>query len=236
MCGRIAQYNHPLRYTEFLGIENAALMFDRADQRLGFNVAPGCHPVVVFPDGSLRRVHWGYRPPWAAERGLPHTLNARVESAAEQPYFRSLWRHGRVIVPVDGWYEWRIELGRKQAYYIRLQADAPMFVAALTNFQEGKVSVDDVGLVIVTAAPDTGLIDVHDRRPLVLSTADACRWLDASEPIAAIKQLAQEAAVKDDHFTWYPVSNAIEKITADSADLIRPLPAICVPPTASAAS
>jgi len=175
MCGRIAQYNHPLRYTEFLGIENAALMFDRADQRLGFNVAPGCHPVVVFPDGSLRRIHWGYRPPWAAERGLPHTLNARVESAAEQPYFRSLWRHGRVIVPVDGWYEWRIELGRKQAYYIRLQADAPMFVAALTNFQEGKVCVDDVGLVIVTAASDTGLIDVHDRRPLVLSTADAWR-------------------------------------------------------------
>ncbi len=235
MCGRIAQYSHPLRYTEFLGIENAAVMFDRADQRLGFNVAPGCHPVVIFPDGAMRRIHWGYRPRWAAERSLPHTLNARVESAAEQPYFRALWRHGRVIVPADGWYEWRIDQGRKQAYYIRLQAEAPMFVAALTNFQENQGSDENLGLVIVTAAPDTGLIDVHDRRPLVFAPADATQWLDASLPLATVKRLALECAMTDNHFTWYPVSSAIEKNTADSPDLIRPLAASFVPPTASAA-
>lgn len=236
MCGRIAQYSHPLRYTEFLGMENAAVMFDSADQRLGFNVAPGCHPVVILPDGAMRRIHWGYRPQWAAERGLPHTLNARVESAAEQPYFRSLWRHGRVIVPADGWYEWRIEQGRKQAHYIRLQADAPMFIAALTNFQANRTDDEAPGLVIVTAASDTGLIDVHDRRPLVLSSADAKQWLDPARSSASVKQLALECAVTDNHFTWYPVSNAIEKLTADSPDLIRPLPTSFLAPAASAGS
>lgn len=220
MCGRIAQYSHPLSYTGFLGIETAALMFDVADQRPGFNVAPGCHPVTIFPDGALRRVHWGYRPAWAADRGLPHTLNARLESASEEAYFRPLWMHGRVIVPADGWYEWRIEQGRKQAHYIRLQAEAPMFLAALTDFQRNSAAA---GLVIVTAAPEAGLLDVHGRRPLVLTQAEALTWLDPTRTGDALKQLARMAGVTPDHFTWYPVSNAIEKANADSPDLIRPL-------------
>lgn len=223
MCGRIAQYSHPLNYTEFLGLENATVLFDVADQRLGFNIAPGYHPATIFPDGTLRRVHWGYRPAWAASKNLPHTLNARLESASEDAYFRSLWLHGRVIVPADGWYEWRIEDGRKQAYYIRLQAEAPMFLAALTNLRQDKPAPADAGVVIVTAAPETGLIDVHDRRPLVLAPADARAWLETTRSSAEIKQLANACAVSVDHFTWYPVSNAIEKLTTDTPDLIKPL-------------
>jgi len=222
MCGRIAQYSHPLHYTGFLGMENATVLFDVADQRPGFNVAPGCHPVTIFPDATLRRVHWGYRPAWAADRNLPHTLNARLESASEEAYFRSLWLHGRVIVPVDGWYEWRIEHGRKQAHYIRLQAEAPMFLAALSNFRYDKPAPADAGLVIVTAAPDSGLIDVYDRRPLVLTPADARTWLDPARSGSEIKLLVLASAVSTDHFTWYPVSNAIEKLTADTPDLITP--------------
>ena len=223
MCGRIAQYSRPLNYAEFLGIEIAAIMFDPADHRPGFNVAPGCHPVTIFPDGALRRIHWGYRPAWAVERGLPHTLNARLESASEDAYFRPLWQHGRVIVPADGWYEWRIEQGRKQAYYIRLQAEAPMFLAAMTNFRIYQATAFDIGLVIVTATPEAGLIDVHDRRPLVLAPNHARAWLNAGSSNAEVKHTAFAAAVPTDHFTWYPVSNAIEKLSMDSPDLITPL-------------
>ena len=222
MCGRIAQYSDPLNYTGFLGLENGTVLFDLADRRPGFNVAPGCHPVTIFPDGALRRVHWGYRPAWAASRNLPHALNARLESAAEDVYFRSLWLHGRVIVPADGWYEWCIEHGRKQAYYIRLQAEAPMFLAALTNCQPDQPPPADAGLVIVTAAPETGLVDVHDRRPLVLTSADARAWLDPARSGLELKQLALASAVSTDHFTWYTVSNAIEKLWADTPDLIKP--------------
>jgi putative SOS response-associated peptidase YedK len=222
MCGHIAQYRHPLHYTEFLGLNNAALLFDMADQRPGFNLAPGSHPVTIFADAALRRVHWGYRPAWAAQNGLPYTVNARVESASQEPYFQALWEHGRVIVPADGWYEWRLEDGRKQPYYIRLQAEAPMFLAALSNARYGVQTPSETGLVIVTAHPEIGLLDPYDRRPLVLSPSDARTWLDHDQPLSAISALTRASGLAPDHFTWYPVSNAIEKHGADSADLINP--------------
>jgi putative SOS response-associated peptidase YedK len=235
MCGRIAQYSPPLRYAEFLGLKNATLMFDRADQRAGFNVAPGCHPVAIFGDATLRRIHWGYRPAWAAERGLPQTLNARAETAVAAPYFRPLWRHGRVIVPADGWYEWRIEQGRRQAYYIRLQAEAPLFLAGLTDFQAQPGRPGPAGLVIMTATADSGLIDVHDRRPVVLAAADARRWLDRRESVAAIRRLVLDSALAAEHFTWYPISDAIDKPHADSPSLIQPLTAAQGPAAAAGA-
>ena len=222
MCGRIAQYSRPAHYVEYLGLNNAALVFDTADQRPGFNLAPGSHPVAIFSDATLRRIHWGYRPEWASHDGLPYTVNARVESASQEPYFRTLWQNGRVIVPADGWYEWRQEEGCRQPYYIRLQAEAPMFLAALSNACLGAPAPSEIGLVIVTAHPEGGLIDPHNRRPLVLAGAHARAWLDQSQPLPAIATLANTLALTAEHFTWYPISDALDKPGADGVDLIGP--------------
>src|SRR5258706_9413181 len=107
MCNRISQYRPPLRYAEALGLANPFMLFDAADRRPGYNLAPGMHPLAIYPDETLRAIHWGYRPPWAVEENLPQTINARAETAATARYFRTLWRTGRVLVPADGWFEWR---------------------------------------------------------------------------------------------------------------------------------
>ena len=62
--------------------------------------------------------HWGLVPHWAKDETLGNRLfNARAETVETLPSFRDAFKRGRVIVPIDAFYEWEnpehlAELGR----------------------------------------------------------------------------------------------------------------------------
>lgn len=70
------------------------------------------------------------------------------------------------IVFADGWFEWKKEDDKKQPYFIHRADGQPIFMAAIGSipFERGD---DAEGFLLVTAAADKGLVDIHDRRPLV---------------------------------------------------------------------
>ena len=109
MCGRISQYRDAHLYAGHLGLADPLMLFDAADRRPGYNLAPGTHPLAIYPDQTLRAIHWGYCPDWARAQHLPQTINARADAAPTARYFEELWKTGRVLVPADGWFEWRVE-------------------------------------------------------------------------------------------------------------------------------
>ena len=75
-----------------------------------YNVAPSQDVAVAraAPDGrTLTMLRWGLIPAWAKDPAIGHKLiNARSETAAEKPSFRSAFRHRRCLIPADGFYEW----------------------------------------------------------------------------------------------------------------------------------
>lgn len=241
MCNRISQHREPLRYAEHLGLANPFMLFDAADRRPGFNLAPGMHPLAIYPDDTLRAILWGFRPAWAVEENLPQTINARAETAATARYFRTLWRTGRVLVPADGWFEWRVEpavaeetagppgrnsgeaVAERQPYYVRLKRDEPMYLAALSSVREPGRQAEGMGLVIVTATADAGLIDVHDRRPLAFAPDAARRWLDPALPLKEVEHLARHACEPAGRFIWYRVSTDVNRALNDEPRLIEAL-------------
>jgi putative SOS response-associated peptidase YedK len=228
VCGRITQYRSNVDYAAEIGWRDK-LFRERADDPVpNWNVAPGSHPWLMhqFDDGQegFDRVHWGYRPTWAAEKGIPMAINARIEKAATGPFFRHLWKSGRVIVPADGWYEWTGEPRHKQPWYIRLKDDRPMLMAAITNFRPDKELHDGSGFVIVTAAADAGMVDVHDRRPVVFSAEDAQLWLDPALSPQQAEQLARSMVVPAEAFEWYQVSKEVNKVGKSDPHLIEPIP------------
>ena len=230
MCGRIGQFSAWQSYVEALAVfrdVNAAI----DAQRPRFNAGPGTLVGVVYPDGSMRPLWWGFRPHWAVVRKIPQMINARgdkIESATWKPMLRD----GRVIVPVDCWYEWiKEDDGKKQPYLLRPRDLAPIYLAALTNVtaagksgprdpEEGAGMVD--GVVIVTDQSDAGMVDVHDRRPVALTAKDADLWLDPKTPIEMAADIAITCTRPVEQFEWYKVSREVNDARHDGPELIEP--------------
>ena len=173
----------------------------------------------------MEPVKWGYAPFWAQGK-RPPAINARVETAATSRFFRDIWRTGRAIVPADGWYEWKKDEANpkiKQPYYITLRGGEPMFFAALGQFQRGggMEPRDGDGFVIITSSSGAGMLDIHDRRPVVLSPECAAHWLDSELSAAEAEVLTLEHGLCVEEFEWYPVGKEVGNVRNEGRQLIE---------------
>lgn len=220
MCGRFAQYSSRDEYFESLDLKPDELTFD--PEPIGrFNVAPGTKVLLLSEREHALHfdpVYWGYGPEWWDKQPL---INARGETAASGRMFKPLWNHGRAIVPANGWFEWKKEDGKKQPFYIYHRKERPLFFAAIGRQPFGQDHGKE-GFVIVTSSSNKGMVDIHDRRPLVI-TADAVReWLSNDTSPQRAEEIAHDAAVPEEEFTWHPVSKKVGNIHNQGKELIEP--------------
>lgn len=168
---------------------------------------------------TLDPVFWGYAPGWWDK---PPLINARVETAATSRMFKPLWQHGRAICFADGWFEWKKEGDKKQPYFIYRADGQPVFMAAIGSipFERGD---EAEGFLIVTAAADQGLVDIHDRRPRVLSPETAREWMRQDIGGKEASEIATRGCVPANQFTWHPVSRAVGNVKNQDAELIQPV-------------
>jgi putative SOS response-associated peptidase YedK len=129
----------------------------------------------------------------------------------------ALNRTGRRLVRMDR------RKGHKQPWYIRLKTDRPMFLAAITNPKPGEESIEGRGFVIVTAAADGGMVDVHDRRLVVFSPDDAALWMDNTLAAEQAEQLARNMSLPTEAFEWYQVSTDVNQVGNNDEHLIQPM-------------
>ena len=195
------------------------------DQLLGhYNIASS-KPVALLhlEDGVLFAdpVRWGWRPHWATDRKPP--FNARVEKVAHGPFYRSIWPH-RAIAPVDNWFEWVDEGGpNKQPYLFRRRDGAPVLCAAIGQYPiANREPNEHDGFVIITADSAGGMIDIHDRRPVVLSPDLASEWLDPGTPKARAEQVVLHQGESSDIFEWFRVGFEVGNSRNMGKQLIQP--------------
>src|SRR5580700_10154089 len=115
MCGRFALITPPVRLARYF----QATLDDgvEPERRPSWNVAPTTQVlgITARPDedgGDLTRTltpfRWGLIPSWAKDAASGSRLfNARGETVATKPSFRAAFKARRIIVPADGFYEWR---------------------------------------------------------------------------------------------------------------------------------
>ncbi len=113
--------------------------------------------------------------------------------------FKPLWQHGRAICFADGWFEWKREGDKKQSYFIHRADGQPIFMAAIGSipFERGD---EAEGFLIVTAAADQGLVDIHDRRPLVMTPEAAREWMWQDIGGKEASDIAADGSVSADHW------------------------------------
>jgi len=128
---------------------------------------------------ELVQLRWGLIPSWAEDKKIgARLINARAETAASKPSFRSAFRHRRCLVPADGFYEWQRLDGRKQPYYLRLRDDRPFVFAGLWETWTSPDGEVVESAALLTTDANATVRPVHDRMPVILAPADYERWLD----------------------------------------------------------
>ncbi|MFL6710247.1 MAG: SOS response-associated peptidase [Massilia sp.] len=222
MCGRFDQNDINRLIQNF---EWAQEVFNRSQAEGRYNVAPGTVRPLLHMEGEalfLDDVYWGYRSAWAQASGkLPMAINTRLEKINNR-YWISMLRRGRAVVPAAGWYEWTGEKGSKQPWHIHRADGSPLFMAALAHFGAPAEHPETNGFTIVTADAGGGLLDVHDRRPVVLDARDVPLWLDPATPAEQAEHLLRAVALGPDSFAWHQVDRALGNVRNDGPQVAAP--------------
>jgi putative SOS response-associated peptidase YedK len=164
-------------------VEHFHLPLLEGQSTLRYNIAPTQEiaAVRITPDSGQRELamlKWGLVPAWADDpKTGAHWINARCETAAEKPAFRSAFRQRRCLVPADGFFEWRTEGKRKLPHYITL-ADGGLFaMAGLWERWHREGQTIESCTILTTDANDL-VRPLHDRMPVILPPEFYDHWLD----------------------------------------------------------
>jgi putative SOS response-associated peptidase YedK len=184
MCGRFTLRANPAAVREAFKLDETPVIEPR------YNVAPSQQVLAVRSEqGKTEPVflRWGLIPSWAKDPKITFTLiNARSETAAEKPSFRTAFKARRCLIPADGFYEWLKEGKAKKPMRFTLR-DGRLF--AFAGLWEKWVSPEGPVVqtcTILTTNSNELIRPLHERMPVVLDPACYHAWLD---PVTSAAEL-----------------------------------------------
>jgi putative SOS response-associated peptidase YedK len=221
MCGRYFLHSTADRLTRLFGDMPMPLLEPR------YNIAPSQPVPIVRQDANGRRemvlVRWGLVPGWSKGPDPRFSMiNARVETVAQKPAYRSAFRYRRCLVPADGFYEWRAEGAGKQPYVLRAHDGKPLALAGIWEHWQDADGNELESCSIIVGAANTQVSRVHERMPVVVAPSAFDLWLDVRaqkpQPLETLM-----AAQQPPRYAIYPVSRAVNSPAHDDPTLIEPL-------------
>lgn len=228
MCGRYSIYEDMGTYLRQLSLDLVVINGYDHEPINRYNVAPTTRVELIrSADGGLLvdKVRWGWAPHWAKGK-RPDPINARGDTLLDGKFWKGLWPGGRCLAPANGWFEWVKDLDdpkKKQPYYITSASGEPLFFAALAEVHADLEPNKADGFVIVTAPADKGLVDIHDRKPLVLTPEVAREWLDLDTPVERAAEIVRAGCRPANDFCWYEVGKAMGNVKNQGVRLIQPI-------------
>ena len=187
MCGRYTQLMPWSELVALYRITAGAASAPNLPPR--YNICPTQDVPVVRAGAAAGRelvmMRWGLVPAWSKDAAIgSRPINARAETVAEKPSFRSAYKSRHCLIPADGFYEWlKPASGPKQPYRIPLAGGAPFVMAGL--WERWEKAPDGTALetcTIITTAANEFVRPIHHRMPLILGATVHDAWLDAATP------------------------------------------------------
>jgi putative SOS response-associated peptidase YedK len=220
MCGRIALYSDTPQLARLLeaGLD-PELVHGLAPH---WNLGPTSAILGVAADVDGQRTmgayRWGLVPRGAADpTSIRNTFNARAETVSIRPMFRSAFRRGRILIPVDAFYEWKAGPPKQPYAFVRADRE-PVVFAGLREWWRGADGTELRSATIITteAGPD---MPIHDRQPVVLERDDWEHWLDpAVTGGPELESLLQPSRAGS--LVHYPVDRAVGSVRNDRPEVL----------------
>lgn len=243
MCGRIVQSSSPEEIAREFGAAIDLNVQPTWEPR--WNAAPTSTAMIIAPHLPHRNVdsvetdprlltmaRWGLVPHWAKDESLGNRLfNARAETIERLPSFRDAFRRGRVIVPINAFYEWE-NPEHMEALGVHVPKRAPKqpwaFLPAqgrhfaLAGLASERTRPDGSQLrtfTLITTEANAIVGRIHDRMPAMLVTTEQrAAWLNERTSIEEIRTLL--GAAPDSHLLARRVSRAVSNARNEGVHLL----------------
>ena len=191
-----------------------------------YNIAP-TQPILSLPNDGTNRADffvWGLIPSWSKDPTIGSRLiNARAETIAEKPSFRSAYKYHRCLIFANGFFEWQTRAGNaaRLPYLIRLKSGRPFVFAGLWEHWHSPDGSEIKSATIITTTANKLMAPIHDRMPVILPVSSYARWLDPSPRASAdLKNLL--VPYSTDEMEAYPVSTLINSPINDRPEVLVP--------------
>lgn len=220
MCGRFTLHTPESRIREAFNIEQTAPL----GLKPRYNIAPS-QQIPIIRDTETGHVmvmaRWGLVPHWSKEPKTKYsTINARIESVAEKPAYRTPFKRQRCLIPADGFYEWKEINGDKIPHHIRMQNGDVFALAGLWDRWEGEGERLESCSIIVMPANEVMKL-LHERMPAIIAPAHYDLWLD---PRVTDKSeiMTYLNSAPSSQLVTYPISPWVNSPKHDDARCIQP--------------
>jgi len=205
-----------------------------------YNIAPSQDIAVVMklpdqPSRQLAMMHWGLIPHWAKDKKIGYKMiNAKAETLAEKPSYRTAYKKHRCLIPADGYYEWTTartqDVGqrrerlpkpmkdRKQPYYIHYHHHDLFAFAGLWEHWEGEQE-EIYSCTIITTDANEVVKPIHNRMPVIMAPDYYEQWLN---PDNQDTDSLKDCVITDtSDMEFYPVSTVVNSPKNEGHDLIQ---------------
>eukprot|EP01041_Mallomonas_annulata_P006847 gene6847-13869_t len=201
------------------------------------NLSPGNSvPVLLVTentgDKEIRTMTWGLVPSFiSSDTEKPEFFkmyNARSESLLEKPSFKHLISRRRCVVIIDGYYEWKVEAGKKQPYYLYFADNRPMTVAGLYDIWKSDHFCNDEKpnifyTVTMLTGPSSPTIQcIHIRQPVILNDDLIDTWLYSKKSYEELYEMIK-IPYSQSNFVYHPVHPRMNKGEYQGDDCSKPI-------------
>ena len=223
MCGRFNLRTSAAQLAELFEMMGLPSLAPR------YNIAPS-QPVLAIrlsPQSREREAthfQWGLVPSWSKDPTIGNRMiNARSETVATKPSFRSPFKRRRCLIPTDGFYEWQKTGRAKQPFHILMKDERPFSFAGLWEHWESPDGSELETCTILTTSANELLQPIHDRMPVILNQNDYATWLDHEiEQADDLESLL--VPYPSEEMQTYPISTWVNKPAHDDPRCIESMP------------
>lgn len=182
MCGR---YTLRTKLNLLLS-QFASELAEGAEWEPRYNIPPTARvPAVRLQEGKrqLALFKWGLIPSWAKDSKIVYsTINARSDTVATKPAFRSAFKKRRCLVLAGGYVEWQTDGKTKLPWLYEVDGGKPFAFAGLWEWWGGPDGKEPVeSCTILTTDANELASEVHNRMPVTLDEDDYDAWLAGEE-------------------------------------------------------
>ncbi|MEY9213676.1 SOS response-associated peptidase [Thermobifida halotolerans] len=228
-----------------------------------YNVSPGKRAYAVLgrapgetgtgPAGPrhLVTLRWGLVPSWAKDANVGYRMiNARAETVADKPAFRTAFARRRCLIPADAYYEWQLlpasgearpgtspvtdpghrarkARARKRPFAVRYADDAPLALAGIfERWHNRDLPEDDPAawlwsFAVITTEAAPELAHIHERMPVVVGERDWSAWLDPEATSADLLPILDATPAAD--LAVYEVGPEVNTVRNNGPQLLAPV-------------